>query len=200
MTHETPTPSEGLIQAVAVTAELCGRTFTPAAAAVFVGDLAGFPEAQVLGALRRCRMEVRGVLTVQDVISRMDDGRPSAAEAWAMVPRSEADSAVLTEEIAHAWGIAAPALDAGDRFAAQRAFAAAYDRAVAAARDRREPVKWFPSLGHDPEARIAVIERAAALGRLSARQAAAALPAPIVDTTAPRPVLALAHKLTTTGA
>ena len=41
-------PSKALIQAVAVTAELCGRTFSEPAARVFVEDLAAYPEAAVL--------------------------------------------------------------------------------------------------------------------------------------------------------
>ena len=93
-----------LIQAIAVTAELCGRSFSPEAAAVFVDDLSGFDEQALLGALRRCRREVRGLLTVQDVVSRIDDGRPGPDEAWAQIPRDEAASVVWTDEMAEAFG------------------------------------------------------------------------------------------------
>lgn len=160
-------PSEQLIQAVAVTAELCGRTFSPAAAAVFVEDLSRYPETQVLGALRRCRREVRGVLTVQDVVSRLDDGRPGADEAWAMVPKDESGSVVWCEEMAQAYGVCMPLLDEGDAVAARMAFKEAYNRLVAAARDAGTPVRWTVSLGHDERARDAALQDAVAHGRLS---------------------------------
>lgn len=168
-------PSEQLIQAVAVTAELCGRIFSPAAAAVFVDDLSRYPEAQVLGALRRCRREVRGLLTVQDVLSRLDDGRPGAEEAWAMIPQDEAGSTVWTEEMAAAFGVARHLLADGDRIGARMAFKESYGRLVSQARDDGKPVRWSPSLGHDPGGREAVLQEAVRLGRLSIAHAAVEL-------------------------
>src|SRR5438128_1262787 len=98
------TPSRELIEAVAVTAELCGRTFSEAAARVFVDDLSRYPEHQIIAALGRCRREVKGVLTVSDVVSRIDDGRPGVEQAWSMVPITESQTAVWTDEIATAFG------------------------------------------------------------------------------------------------
>lgn len=167
--------SASLLEAVAVTAELCGRTFSEPAARVFVSDLSGYPEAQVIAALSKCRKEVRGILTVADVVQRLDDGRPGPDEAWAMLPRSEADSVVWTEEMAKAFAVAAPMMDE-DRNAARLAFRESYKRAVDAAREVRRPVQWTPSLGHDPKGRAVAIERAAELGRLSHGQAQALLP------------------------
>lgn len=174
----TATLDVEVVKAVAVTAELCGRTFTPAAAECFVADLSGYPPQQVIAALARCRREVRGVLTLADVINRLDDGRPGADEAWAMMPHSEADSVVWSEEMAHAFGISCKAPDA---YSARLAFREAYNAAVARARERREPVKWTPSLGHDPRGRDAALERAVEAGRLSyehARDLSPSLPAP----------------------
>jgi len=42
------------------------------------------------------------------------DGRPSADEAWATVPKDEAASVVMTEEMSEALGIAKTLLDAKD--------------------------------------------------------------------------------------
>ena len=97
--------SKAILQAIAVTAELTGTQLSEPAARVFAGDLAAYPEAQVLGALTRCRKEVRGRLTLQDVIGRLDDGRPGAEEAWAMLPKDEAASCVWTDEMCSAWGV-----------------------------------------------------------------------------------------------
>lgn len=164
-------PTEQLIQAVAVTAELCGRVFTPAAASVFVDDLGGYPEHQILGALRRCRREVRGVLTVQDVLSRIDDGRPGPDEAWAMIPQDEAASCVWTDEMARAWGVARHLLREGDRVGARMAFRDAYNRLVAEARDQGMAPNWTPSLGHDKAGRAEVLEDAVSKGRLTYQHA-----------------------------
>lgn len=174
-------PSKTLLEAVAVTAELCGRTFSPAGAAVFVDDLAGYPEPGVLKALAKCRREVRGVLTVQDVISRVDDGRPGAEEAWAMMPLDEAQSVVWSDEMAEAFGIVGPMLADGDRVAARMAFKEVYTRLVTRNRDAGQAVRWTPSLGHDPRGREPALQVAVAAGRMSlehARELAPALPAP----------------------
>jgi hypothetical protein len=156
-----------ILQAVAVTAELCGRTFNEGVARVFVDDLSGFEEQAILKALTRCRREVRGVLTVQDVISRIDDGRPGVEEAWAMMPADEAQSVVWTDEMAEAFGIARGLLDDGDKVAARMAFKEAYTRLIGAARDSKRKVNWTPSLGYDKHGREAVLTEAVAKGRLS---------------------------------
>lgn len=177
-------PSTDLIKAVAVTAELCGRTFSPEAAAVFVGDLATYPERQVLKALVRCRKEVRGVLTLQDVISRLDDGRPGAEEAWSMLPYDESQSVVWSDEMSKAFGVAGPLLEQGERVAARMAFKETYTRLVNEARDAGKPVNWTPTLGHDPKGREAALLAAVDRGQLTleyARTLEPALPAPAAE-------------------
>ncbi len=165
-----------LIQAVAVTAELCGRTFTPEAARMFVADLEGFDEPAILVALRRCRREIRGVVTVQDVVSRIDDGRPGAEEAWAMLPKDEAVSAVWTEEMQSAAGVAAPLLAIGDKVGARMAFKEAYAAKLAQARDNRTPPTWSVTLGHDRFGREAALSQSVQLNRLTLEQARLYLP------------------------
>jgi hypothetical protein len=168
--------SEKLIEAVAVTAELCGRVFSPAAARVFVEELSRYPEHQVLASLSKCRREVRGVLTLQDVISRLDDGRPGADEAWACIPRDESGSVVWSEEMAQAFNVALPALQEGDQVSARMAFKEAYNRLVSDARSNAIPPVWSPSLGHDPKGREAALQDAVRLNRISIGQARTAHP------------------------
>ena len=174
-------PSIELIQAVAVTAELCGRTFSEGAARMFVADLTTYPEPAVLKALTRCRREVKGMLTIQDVVSRIDDGRLGVEEAWAMMPFSESQSVVWTEEMAQAFGIALPLLCEGEKVAARMAFKEAYLRLNGEARDAGKPVIWSPSLGHDKSGREPVLSEAVAKGRLTyehAQEIGYMLPAP----------------------
>ena len=169
-------PSIELIQAVAVTAELCGRTFSEAAARVFVDDLAAFPEPAVMSALARCRREVRGVLTTQDVVSRIDDGRPGAEEAWAQMPFDESQSVVWSAEMAEAFGIARQLLAEGENVAARMAFKEAYVRLVGQARDAARPVSWSPSLGHDKRGHEATLADAVSRGRRSYEHAQKIVP------------------------
>lgn len=172
-------PSVELIKAIAVTSELCGRTFSEAAAQVFVSDLACYPEHQVLKALVRCRKEVRGVLTLQDVVSRLDDGRPGVEEAWSMLPYTEQSSAVWTDEMSQAFGVCLRLIDDGAMVEARMAFKETYQRLVNEARDAGKPVYWTVTLGHDVRGRESVISDAVSKGRLSieyARQFVPQLP------------------------
>lgn len=173
-----------LIEAVAVTAELCGREISPGAARVMLDDLAGFSDPAVFGALKRCRREVRGALTVQDIVSRLDDGRPGPDEAWSLIPQDEMRSVVWTDEMSAAFGVALPLLIDGDRVAARFAFREAYVKLVGEARDQRRPASWTPSLGTDAQGREQALREAVEKGRIGierARELVPELPAPVLS-------------------
>jgi hypothetical protein len=179
--------STKLLEAVAVTAELCGRTFSEAAARVFVSDLGAYDEPAVIAALTRCRKEVKGILTVHDVVSRLDDGRPGPEEAWALMPRDESQSVVWTDEMAAASGVSRELLDV-DKVAARFAFKETYIRLVNEARNAGKRVNWTASLGYDKRARAAVLAEAVARGRLPLEYARQFVPA--LEASAPK-VLAM---------
>lgn len=168
-----------VLKAIAVTAELLGTELSEAALRAFERRLSAYSEAQALAALDRCQIELRGRLTVADVIDRISSvgGHPSANEAWALVLSSadESDTVVWTEQIAEAAGIAQPVLDAGDEVGARMAFRDAYDRIL---RERPDAPKWFASLGTDHGRRTAAIEKAIRAGLLTQSHAAGLLPAP----------------------
>lgn len=168
-------PSAELLEAIAVTAELTSTTLSEPAAKVMAMDLGAYPERQVLGALLRCRRELRGRLTIAEVMARLDDGRPGAEEAWAMLPKSEADSVVWTDEMCQAWAVAGPMID-DDPVAARMAFKETYLAACQKARDAHIAPKWTPSLGHDSRGRERVLSAAVEVGRLTAEHAATLLP------------------------
>ena len=165
-----------LLQAIAVTAELCGRTLSPAAAEIFCKDLENFPAAQIVAALARCRKEVRGALTIQDVVSRIDDGRPGPEEAWAMLPMTESQTVVWTAEMSQAFGVVVSMIDAGEVIPARMAFKETYIRLVNQARDHGLRVEWSPTLGHDAAGREPALQKAVAAGRLSLETARAYFP------------------------
>lgn len=161
--------SKRVIEALAVAAEITGTELSRGAAKVMVADLGRYPEEQVLAALTRCRREVRGRLTLADVLARLDDGRPGPEEAWAMLPHDESKTVVWTSEMAEAFGVASKLFD--DMVAARVAFIEVYKRLVREARDHSLPPRWIPSLGTDVAGRNHVLEEAVHRGRLSAQRA-----------------------------
>jgi hypothetical protein len=165
-----------VIKAIAVTAEMVGKTFSGAAAAMMADKLSKYPESAVLKALDRCCDELKGNLTMNDVVSRIDDGRPGVEVAWSMMPRSEDVSVVMTEEMAAAWGVAYPLLKDGDPIAARMAFKEAYPKFVADAKAAGKPPKWFASLGDDKSGRESVLVAAMEKGLLSPAHVKAILP------------------------
>jgi hypothetical protein len=169
-------PDRTLIEAIAVTAEVCGHSLSPAAVNMLAGDLSDFDETAILSALSRCRMELHGRLRLSDILVRIDDGRPDAEQAWEMLPKSELASVVWTDEMARASGAALPLLSSGDVSGARTAFRDAYTKAVLEARMKREPVRWIPSLGTSVADRASVLLDAVKKGRLAAAHAEKLLP------------------------
>ena len=158
--------SNDLLQAIAVTAELCGTQLSEPAARVFLADLSKYPIQQVLGALVRCRRELKGRLTLADVISRLDDGRPGPEEAWAAIAKlDEGATIVWSFEMQQAHAKCSAIMD--DRVAARMAFLERYRYLCQFARDSNIPVQWIVSLGHDAGGREAAIVEAVELGRLA---------------------------------
>jgi hypothetical protein len=170
------TPGRALVEAITLTAEVCGLALSPAAAEMLARDLADFNEAAVLAALTRCRMELQGPLKISDILERLEDGRPDVDDAWAMMPKTELASVVWTDEMAQAWGAAFPLLNAGDVAGARTAFREVYAKAVLLARAKREPAHWMPSLGSDVASRKSVLLDAVQKQRLSAAHAAELMP------------------------
>jgi hypothetical protein len=177
------TSGGALAEAISLTAEVCGLALSPAAVEMLARDLADFSEPAVLSALSRCRMELQGPLKMVDILERIDDGRPDVEDAWTMMPKTELESVVWTDEMAHAWGVASPLLNNGDVAGARNAFKDAYSKAVLHARIKREPARWMPSLGNDVASRESVLLDAVRKRRLTAAHVAQLLPA---DATSPK--------------
>ena len=169
-------PSSDLIMAIAATAELCNKVFSPAAAQLFAADLDEYEEKEVIKALSRCRRDLKGPFTLEAVISRIDDGRPGVEEAWAILPQDEYKTVVWTDEMAKAYGVASPLLNIGDAIGARMAFKESYTKLCADARDQKQSVKWTASLGHDKNGRESALIDAMNKGRLSASHVQKLLP------------------------
>ncbi|NEV61521.1 hypothetical protein [Thiorhodococcus minor] len=163
--------------------ELYGKPApTDAALALWWRTLEPFPWSVVSRALSLHAAECQFAPTPADLVGRIRalDGRPAPEEAWSIAVEAtdEAATVVWTGEMAEAWGVAQPILEAGDKVGARQAFVATYARLVADARRTLVPAAWRASLGHDPERRTEALTRAVEQGRLPHQHAAALLPPP----------------------
>lgn len=171
-----------LLQAIAVTAELTGTQLSEPAARVFLSDLSKYPLQQVLGALVRCRKELKGRLTLADVISRLDDGRPGPEEAWAAVSQlTEDDTVVWTYEMQQAHGKVSAMIEEGETIPARMAFIERYKYLCQFARDGGLPVQWIVSLGNQAAGREGPVMEAVEQGKLTAERAMTLLPYDVSD-------------------
>lgn len=164
-----------LAGAICATAETLGQTISPGAAALMAEDLAVYPAQLIREALKACRRELAGRLTLAAVIQRIDaaDGRPGRDEAWsiALAATDEFDTAVLTQEIRLALPAALPILRVGDKIGARMAFLATYERLVQQARAEGAPVTWSVSVGYDAQRRLEAVELAERMGRITSEVA-----------------------------
>ena len=159
-----------LTLAITATAEVLGQTITSEAAEMMADDLADYPADAVAGALKACRRELTGKLTLAAILQRIQaaDGRPGKDEAWAIAvtTNDEFETVVLTDEIQLALAAAKPVLDVGDKIGARMAFISAYERFVGQAREDAKPVNWHVSVGFDANRRIQAVTRAVELKRI----------------------------------
>jgi hypothetical protein len=159
-----------IIKAVAVANKACGGgIIANEVMEIYVKKLEPYHSQAVLNALDLCVEEIKGVIAIRDIIQRIkiEDGRPGPEEAWSMVPKSDNETVVWSEEMSSAWGIARSLLP--DKVAARMAFIESYRSHVHMARKEHRKVKWSPSIGEDPNQRDRVIAQAVIKGRLSAK-------------------------------
>jgi hypothetical protein len=169
--------NERIAKALAVALEVTGSpAMSVAAGTAFTRDLEAYPEPLVLAALRRCMREVKGKLTLADVIQRIDDGRPTPEVAWSMVPKDEGASVCWTTEMRDAYALAHSLVKQGELVQARMAFIEGYRIRVQSARDARLPVEWQVSLGLDKSGRELVLLDAVQKGWISVNHARSLLP------------------------
>jgi hypothetical protein len=160
----------GLAAAIIATAEAMGQEMSPGTAAIMAEDLCVYSVSDIRAALKACRFEVKGKLTMADILQRVQaaDGRPGKDEAWAiaMTANDEFETVVLTDEIQLAFAAAKPVLDAGDKVGARMAFISTYERFVGQAREDARQVTWHVSVGFDANRRIQAVTKAVQMQRI----------------------------------
>lgn len=172
-----PTDRERFLSAITACAETFGKPLSDAQLTLWwkllgsytIDDVERGFHAHLLSADRGRFMPVPADIVFQIEIRSSD--RPTSDEAWAMVPRDEDTTAVLTRETLRALSVAQPLLNEGDQVAARMAFRDAYAREVRESKDAGRPVQWQISLGHDSYGRPGALLEAVELGRIGAESA-----------------------------
>lgn len=170
----TKLPSPEVIQILMVMTEMYERAPSKDGARILALDLAEYPQGVVLNALQRCRKEMPRFPTLADIISRIDDGRPGIEEAWAMIPKTEDETVVWTEEMRDAYSVTRSMMS--DPIAARMTFREKYGKLLAEARSSAKPTKWEACLGTDPQQRAGALAEAVRLNRIDRSHARALIP------------------------
>lgn len=166
-----------IVELLAVTNEVCGGAqLSDLAVEMMAVDLEKFPAEQLNGAFTRCSRECKGRVALKDIVQRIDDGRPSAEEAWTMLPRSEDESAMLTDEMRDVLYNNPALTEISDKWAARQAFTTAYNDACAEARNNVLPVSWMFSAGGDRNGRVECLRKALAKGLVTEKYVRAMAP------------------------
>ena len=163
-------------KAIAITAEVCGRTLSEPAVELMILELSGYELKDVLNALRQCcRQCKRGLFSLADIIERLPRGLEGmdADQAWEIALNSELWNERVTAVVPQAVFAAFPFAiwAAGDKVGARMAFKSAWDRCVS-----EYGMEYGITLGYDAEGRAPVIESALRDGVISLEQACHALP------------------------
>jgi hypothetical protein len=138
--------TQRIIQALAVSYEIMGQTMSETALEVMAKKLNKYPERAVLRAIDKAISEVN-YLKPADIISRIDDGRPSPEKAWQEVQHlTEDDAKVLTTEQNQAFCMVSTSLIDGDtsaRITAKQTFISEYKKLCEESRDAGQPVQYY---------------------------------------------------------
>jgi hypothetical protein len=112
---------------------------------------------------------------------QLDANWLGADEAWGLVPKSEHDSAMLTNEIAEAVAAARTLMEREEWTAARMTFKDTYSRLVDRAKLEGRMPAYFPSFGADPAGRVVMLATAVQKGQISMDRATEVLPEHAVD-------------------
>lgn len=161
-----------ILKAITVICEMTDTQWSVAATKMAIADLSVYPFEPVKIALQRVRRECRGRLTLAAILDCLDDGYPSADEAWAQVSdgmTSEALTIVIPEIAQLAAGEARTLWINGDKYGARMAFTKMYDRMKA--QQQGAACKWVIEAGTDKEQRDAKVKEAVEMGRIQTQRA-----------------------------
>ena len=146
--------------------------------AMYASDLEDVTHEEIAAAWRLYRNKPQNVRmpTPAQLKDLVPDGRPSANEAWGMIPWDEDQSVVWNDEMIAGWSAARTLIRQGQKQSAFFAFKESYEKAVAEKKAQGLPPKWEASLGHDRWGREDCLRQAVSMGQLSLEKARGYLP------------------------
>lgn len=163
-----------------LTAEYDLPAFSPDRIAMWMNALSSFPRGSVTKSaenyMRTNKFKPQLADIVQGCMTQVPNAWLSADEAWALMPKTERDSCMLTNETAQAMAAAAPLLADGDKIAARMAFRGAYERLIERAKVEGRPPVFFPSFGDDKDQRAAMLGKAVKAGQYPLESALTMMP------------------------
>jgi len=168
-------------QAIALlTAEYDMPAFDGSRLAMWFYKLSSYPKGSVMKSAQHFIATSKFKPQLSEIIHGCEIQCPGtwlgADEAWAKMPQSESESALMTNEISQAMSYATPLLEQGESNAARMAFRDAYDRLIERAKlEGRKPV-YFLSSGSDRGGRESVLCDAVKDGLISIDHAVKILP------------------------
>lgn len=177
------TEKERIVDSIEMTAEISGNPFKPQVIALMVEDLAEWEFNDIQVALNACRREVKGRLSLKDIIDRLPkkgDELPTADELWGQILEYLTDEnktfvlpemAFIALESTHG-GIYKLAMS-GDKTGARMAFKAAYERL---SQGYNGKVNYKVRLGLDKENQAAAVKTAYLENKITKQMALAFFP------------------------
>lgn len=142
--------------------------------------LKNFPDGVIRASVTRYLMANHFKPQLADIVEgcarQLDGNWLGAEEAWALAPKHESDSAMLTAEISEALAAAQPLIDRRDLTAARMAFKETYGRLVERAKIEGRMPAYFASFGSDAERRATMLAGAVQKGQVTLEYAVRALP------------------------
>lgn len=146
--------------------EYHGQEISDARKAMFALDLKGFTPKEIMAAWAAYRIKNTKFPMPKDLLEHIQDGRPSAQEAWGLIPRDEDSSVVWSDEMRLAYGACASLIAEGQTTNAFFVFKERYEEFVKNNRKNHIPPKWSPSFGRDVISRQGALTEAVEKGRL----------------------------------
>lgn len=131
---------------------------------MWIEQLSVFPTGSVMRAGKNHMRTSRFAPQLAEIVSacqaQAGGGWLGADEAWALMPKSEAESAMMTNELSQAMAAASPLLEEGEQNAARMAFRSTYTRLVEQAKIEGRAPRYFLSQGTDAAGRVNVLAAA----------------------------------------
>ena len=163
---------EKIAELIDATAEILGSQIKPQIIKIMCDDLSDYEFNDIQAALTACRREVKGRLSLKDIIDRLpkkSDELPTADELWGEVLdycQSEYKTFVLPELAFKACenAMVYELVNDGDKIAARMAFKAAYERL---SQGFSGSLKYRYSLGTNKAMREEVLKNAIKQGKLN---------------------------------